>query len=319
MRFALVVAALLAPLAGCSLFESAEKDGSTVRPLVDETIAGDEDGSTVGSLVDETMAGDEDDSTVGSLVDETIAGGAGDEAQVTSVLDGDTFEAIVGGETERIRLIGLDAPENGECSASEALAALQGLLGGRVWLFSDQSDRDQYGRLLRYVRSNDVFVNEELIRQGMAIARTYPPDDLHQGDFELAQSDAESSERGLWDPAACGPATGSLIAITQISADPPGADEDDINGEYVDLTNQGSVDLDLSGWTIRDESASHRFSVPDGFSLVAGATVRLHTGCGEPTNQALYWCMKDSMVWNNDGDTVFVLDLHGNVVVSRNY
>ena len=183
MRFALVVvAALLAPLAGCSRSESADEDGSIVRPLVDETIAG-------------------------------------EEVQVTSVLDGDTFEAIVGGEIERIRLIGLDAPENGECSASEAMAALQGLLGGRVWLFSDQSDRDQYGRLLRYVRSNDVFVNEELIRQGMAIARTYPPDDLHQGDFELAQSDAESSERGLWDPSACGPATGSLNAITNTELD----------------------------------------------------------------------------------------------------
>ena len=77
--------------------------------------------------------------------------------------------------------------------------------------------------------------------------------------------------------------------------------------------------LDLSGWTVRDESASHRFTVPDGFSFAAGATVRLHTGRGEPTNQALFWCMKDSMVWNNDGGTVFVLDLHGNVVGSRNY
>ena len=56
-----------------------------------------------------------------------------------------------------------------------------------------------------------------------------------------------------------------------------------------------------------------------GFILAAGAKVRLHTGCGEASDTDLYWCVSGSAVWNNDGDTVFVLDANGNIVVSRNY
>ena len=55
------------------------------------------------------------------------------------------------------------------------------------------------------------------------------------------------------------------------------------------------------------------------FVLDAGATVRLYTGCGEPSDSSLYWCMQGSAVWNNDGDTVFLLDANGNIVVSRQY
>ena len=70
---------------------------------------------------------------------------------------------------------------------------------------------------------------------------------------------------------------------------------------------------------IKDESASHRYSFPSGFTLGPGATVRLHTGCGSDTDTALYWCNQGSAVWNNSGDTVFVLDPSGNVVISESY
>jgi hypothetical protein len=46
--------------------------------------------------------------------------------------------------------------------------------------------------------------------------------------------------------------------------------------------------------------------------------VRLYTGCGAASVSALYWC-NDGAVWNNDGDTVFVLDPSGNIVTSRPY
>jgi micrococcal nuclease len=238
---------------------------------------------------------------------------------VVDVIDGDTFVADVDGEQVQVRLIGIDTPEAGECWADEATNMLRGLLGQRVELAIDQSDRDQYGRLLRYVDAAGTDVNAEMVRLGGAIARPYPPDTSREQDLEAAQRAARQAEAGLWNPAACGPEESSQITITEISADPAGEDALDLNGEYVDLSNRGDAPVDLGGWIVRDESASHRFTIPEGFVLDAGATVRLHTGCGTSSSSALFWCMQTSTVWNNDGDTVFVQDTSGNIVASRSY
>ena len=50
---------------------------------------------------------------------------------------------------------------------------------------------------------------------------------------------------------------------------------------------------------------------------LAGATVRIHTGCGPATATALHWCITGSAVWNNAGDTAFLTDPRGNVVDQR--
>ena len=240
-------------------------------------------------------------------------------ADVVEVLDGDTFVADIDGEQVQVRLIGIDAPEKGECWSAEAANTLRRLLGESVVLTTDESDRDQYGRLLRYVTHADTDVNDEMVRLGAAIARPYPPDTSRERELETAQQTARQAGTGLWGPTACGPDEASQLAITEISADPPGQDAQDLNGEYIDLTNRGDSAVSLGGWVVRDESASHRFTIPDGFVLDPGATVRLHTGCGTPSDRALYWCMQTSTVWNNDSDTVFVQDTSGNIVVSRSY
>ncbi len=238
---------------------------------------------------------------------------------VLKVIDGDTFEVTIDGVEERVRLIGIDAPESGECMSAEATAALEALIRSGVRLEPDVNDRDQYGRLLRYVEAGEVFVNEELVRRGLALAREYPPDTARQTRLSDAQAVAKDAKRGLWNRTACGPATAADIEISNINANPAGDDTENLNEEWIDVTNSGAVTLDLTDWVIRDESASHRFTFANGFVLGAGAKVRLHTGCGQPSDTDLYWCVGGSAVWNNDGDTVFLLDANGNIVVSRSY
>src|SRR5689334_14898772 len=71
---------------------------------------------------------------------------------VTEVVDGDTIHVATDGITDTVRLVGINAPEHGECWSDEATDALRGFLGsGPVGLERDVTDRDQYGRLLRYV------------------------------------------------------------------------------------------------------------------------------------------------------------------------
>lgn len=245
---------------------------------------------------------------------------AGQFAVVVSITDGDTIRVVIDGVEEPLRLIGINAPEGGECVAAAATARMAVLVAGQtVRLESDVSNRDQYDRLLRYVYVNDLFVNEILVREGLALAREYSPDTAMASVMEAAQTQAEAEGIGMWAADACGVAASGEIRVGKIRYDADGNDNNNLNDEWVEIANLGSTAVDLTGWQVKDESASHRYNFPSGFVLAAGGTVRLHTGCGTDTDTLLYWCFTSSAIWNNSGDTVFILDPSGNFVDSKSY
>ena len=125
-----------------------------------------------------------------------------DTFQVTRVIDGDTIELLGG---ERVRFLGIDTPETVkpntpvQCFGKEASAYTKALLEGKtVTLTRDVEDRDKYGRLLRYVYLDGLFVNEALVRDGYARVYTYPPNVNHAQEFVAAERIARSEKRGLW-------------------------------------------------------------------------------------------------------------------------
>lgn len=245
-------------------------------------------------------------------------------AQVVSVTDGDTLTVRLNGINERVRLIGINAPEAGECFASEATAELRSLtFGATVELVTDRTSRDDYGRLLRYVFVQDpqrgtVFVNEVLVEGGFAIANRYEPDTARADDLDTAQAFAQTAGRGLWGASACGPASSTDLVISEVQADAPGDDNLNKNGEWVTVRSRTGA-ADLTGFVLKDESASHRYSFPSGFVLAEGASVRVFTGCGANSETSLYWCNTRSAVWNNSGDTAFLLDQNGSLVTQFSY
>jgi micrococcal nuclease len=94
--------------------------------------------------------------------------GPGEEARsVEKVIDGDTIE-IDGGE--RVRYIGVDAPELGEPLYEEARDFQKKMvLGSYVRIeVCKQEPRDGYGRTLAFVRKGNVDVGEQLLRYGYA-------------------------------------------------------------------------------------------------------------------------------------------------------
>ena len=127
------------------------------------------------------------------------------EGLVTKIVDGDTFYAIVDGKEQSIRLIGVDTPETKhpnkakQCFGSEATDYVSELLLNKVvTLENDTSDKDRYGRLLRYAWVGDTFVNYNLVLNGYAFSVAYPPDIKHQIDFEIAEQKAKEEELGVW-------------------------------------------------------------------------------------------------------------------------
>lgn len=248
------------------------------------------------------------------------APGPGDEgARVTEVVDGDTLEVRrADGREDRVRLVGINTPEDGECLADEAARRLTALVGGRrVRLVRDVSDRDRYGRLLRHVLVGGRSAGQVLVAEGLAFSRAYPPDTGEQAVLDAAQARAQAAEIGLWAPDSCGPATTASIAVGRVRTDPPGDESQSPNEEWIEVRNTGERPVDLTGWGVQDESASHRYQFPDGFRLAAGAGVLLRTGCGRDTATDLHWCVSGSAVWNNDGDTVIITDPSGNIAAQQ--
>jgi micrococcal nuclease len=105
---------------------------------------------------------------------ETEAAPADDLWLVTNVVDGDTIDVRnASGTQERVRVIGIDTPEHGECGFGPATSVLQQLiLGQQVRLTPGaRDDRDRYDRILRYIDIGDLDAGLYLIEQGLAIAR----------------------------------------------------------------------------------------------------------------------------------------------------
>ena len=127
---------------------------------------------------------------------------------MVEVVDGDTVAVKVAGQTERVRLIGIDTPEKAggflpaECYGEEATVFTAALLpvGTEVRLTRDFEPRDRYDRLLAYIhRAGDgLFVNLEIAAAGYAEALVIEPNTTHADAFYAAAARAREQGLGLW-------------------------------------------------------------------------------------------------------------------------
>lgn len=137
------------------------------------------------------------------------SGTAGEVAVVTHVVDGDTIRVDLDGEEVPVRLLNLDAPEKdgpyteAECLGEEATAFLADLVppGTEVKLVEDVEPTDRYGRHLAGVYLDDVLVNAEVARAGLAVPVLVEPNDRFHDAVVAAHEEARAASRGLHDPA----------------------------------------------------------------------------------------------------------------------
>ncbi|MCH7480221.1 MAG: thermonuclease family protein [Chloroflexi bacterium] len=114
---------------------------------------------------------------INPLLDCIPADGIRTSAIVTGVVDGDTIDISIRGLTFRVRYLGIDTPETRnpntgiEAGGPEASSRNRELVSGQhVTLVNapNDADKDPYGRWLRYVIVGDIFVNYQLVREGLA-------------------------------------------------------------------------------------------------------------------------------------------------------
>lgn len=122
-------------------------------------------------------------------------------ASLREVIDGDTIEVVLPGEQApvRVRYYGSDSPERGERCYQDAKDRNRSLLGNTVLLLPDARDRDRYGRLLRYIFSEDgASIDSLLVSEGYAKAWR---DDGNYREVLISQEETART-RGLgclWD------------------------------------------------------------------------------------------------------------------------
>ncbi len=132
----------------------------------------------------------------------TLSGDGQDTFLVTRVIDGDTIE-LENGQVVRYLLI--DTPETAhpdkpvECFGPEATDRNRQLVEGlKVRLEKDVTDRDDYGRLLRYVYIDETLVQGELVREGYGYVYSRQPDVKYLKSMAQLEREAREAGAGLW-------------------------------------------------------------------------------------------------------------------------
>ena len=126
---------------------------------------------------------------------------------VVYVDDGDTIIVKTPTGEETVRFLGVDTPEvkdprkpvqcYGEIASAHTKQVMKGA-SVRLEPDPEDTDRDKYGRLLRYVYLPDgTLYNAELISDGYGFAYTvFPITKLDQ--FKALEAKAKAQNRGLW-------------------------------------------------------------------------------------------------------------------------
>ena len=115
-------------------------------------------------------------------------------ATVTKVLDGDTL-IIEGGK--EVKLLGIDADEIDEPCFDQAKNRLSELASGKeATLIRDLNDKDNYGRLLRYLQVNGVDVNVQMVKEGLVSLKITDNVTLYKNDLVFAEQYAKNKSAG---------------------------------------------------------------------------------------------------------------------------
>ena len=125
---------------------------------------------------------------------------------VARVVDGDTLKVrFPDGHEDTVRVIGIDTPETVDprkpvqCFGHEASNHTKALLTGKTVTLDSEpgTDRDKYGRLLRYVEYDGEDIGADMITEGYAFSyKIFPHPRLTE--YNTLEETARAEKKGLW-------------------------------------------------------------------------------------------------------------------------
>lgn len=257
------------------------------------------------------------------------------------VLDGDTVNVrIVTSKsgntgTQRVRTIGVQAPETGhdglkaQCGAAQAKAALKAAVppGTPLQLRALEGtsyDRYSGGRIVRSIYARDDEGNwfdtaRKLVSNGtllwfpLSASSSRKPEWAHNLEYRVLADDAAAARRGLWKANYCGTAPSPWAKLRMWVGY-------DMSGSYERawIANDSGADVPIGGWTFRDAALNH-YTFPANAHIPAGDTIELRLAKGRTTS-ATGPFYTNSSTWffnlpaRNDsfvGDAAYLMDSAG--------
>ena len=164
-------AAALLAVAGCSAPSvPAPTETASTSPTVVATTRASASSSAAASSPASASSHTTSHATTTSAPPPPTTTTAADRLTAARVIDGDTIVTSAG---DTVRLAGIDTPERGQCGYSEATANLRRTLADNTLTLTKAglTDRDKYGRLIRYVDVGEQDAGMGQIMGGFARAR----------------------------------------------------------------------------------------------------------------------------------------------------
>ncbi len=215
---------------------------------------------------------------------------------VERVIDGDT---IVINETS-VRLLGINSPERGENYYDEAKSVLENLtLYKLVKLKKGKRDRS-----LRYLFVDGKNVNLEMVENGFANFYFPSGKDVYYNEFKKAWTECVGENKNL-----CEKSDGVCSECIILK-------DFDYENEIISFYNICGFDCELTGWEIKDEGRKN--FILGKFVLESEKEIRIIVGEGQENDKNLFWKGED-YVWTKTGDTLFLRDNKGGLVLWRSY
>lgn len=223
------------------------------------------------------------------------------EIFVSRIIDGDTIV----GNNGSIRLLGINTPERGEEYYAEAKEFLEAEIFNRtVQLKFGKEREDLYGRTLAYIFLDGKNVNIKIVENGFANYYFPVGKDVYYAEFQEAWNKCLQSGKNLCEKSK--DICSSCIFLKEIN---PKSDE-------VIFENRCGFSCNLENWEIKDEGRK-KFIFPE-FVLEPNKEIKIKTGELENTENILFW-KGETYVWTKSGDTLFLRDSEGKLVLWKGY
>jgi hypothetical protein len=215
---------------------------------------------------------------------------------VSKVIDGDTLELSNG---EKVRLLGLNAPEIDEPFGEDAKNFLASLIEGKVVLLeTDLIEKDEYGRKLAFLFLNERNINVEMVRNGMAHTFDLSKISKYVNDLKEAENYARHNQIGIWKRSNV-----TCIRLVDLKTS---------EEEKVVLKNGCNFSIQLKDWSIEDES-HNRFIFPS-YVFKPSEIIEVYS-----TKKTRFSFKKKFSIWNKEGDSLFLRDSQGLLVLFYRY
>ena len=220
---------------------------------------------------------------------------------VERVIDGDTV--VIGNIS--VRLLGINSPERGEPYYKEAKEFLELLiLNKTVKMEPGREDLDRYSRKLRYLLIGTTNINSELIKEGLANSYFPRGKDKHYEEFKEIWKSCIRKKENLCEPSKS--ICSRCISLKKL----------DHKSQEVVLKNQCIYNCNLKNWSIKDEGRK-KYEFAE-VNLAGDKEITIKVGEGNDSKDILFWERKD-YVWTATGDTLFLRDSEGKLVLWESY